>query len=406
MRMACGKLAATTVAVGVLLGSSLSSPANAAVEQDDQAEQTYVELEFAHPVSLESALTLTDGDGIRVEGYRFESSSIAGDFWPDAGLSAEDFLAEIAAATGTAPEVVGAYVDSADHAKRAPEVGPFADAPLGAELPVYVAPPGDPVVMSEDLSPASTEGEAPGDVGPLAVNETWQPTTAEAMVTPSGTTLAIRAKYNWYGTNPFASPTRMADHWGMEFQFDFYTKARPHQGPPPTLYGKRPYCGTTTPSYKDWAAASTRPFSWFAWVISGNSQIVAPNGLGLYGDFNDLSDPCTVSTIAVGMAFPRAMPHSTAGTNQLALAMYPKKGDDVQSVLGAIVQPVSRTHCERYPNMPLMDCMGVAPGTYPGPGRSENRMVLNSVNGRKAPSLCWYSPNYGDSPAQLWSCTQ
>ena len=125
----------------------------------------------------------------------------------------------------------------------------------------------------------------------------------------------------------------------------------------------------------------------------------------MYGDFNDLSDPCNVSTIAVGMAQPSMMPNSY-GSNFLSLYLYPLRGDDAQSKIGAIVQPVSRQHCESNPTMPLMDCMGVTPGTYPGPGSSNSRMVLNDARGKVAPDLCWYSGEFGNSAAALefWDC--
>ncbi|MDQ1206082.1 SIR2 family protein [Microbacterium sp. SORGH_AS_0862] len=85
--------------------------------------------------------------------------------------------------------------------------------------------------------------------------------------------------------------------------------------------------------------------------------------------------------------------------------IHPLKGEDAQSTVGAIVQPVSRTWCELNPSMPLTDCMGVTPGTYPGPGSTSSRMVLNNEPPRKAPNLCWYSPNFGNDPASTWSCT-
>ena len=227
------------------------------------------------------------------------------------------------------------------------------------------------------------------------------------MIAPVGSSnIGITGKYSWWGLDPYASPLVMADHWGMEFQFDFYTTVRPNLDPYGGGYlGVRPFCGTTAISYKDWAVASTDPYTWVAMVITGPDQVIAPAGLGMYGDFNDLSDPCDVSTISVGMAAPWEMPNS-CGNNYLSISYYPKKGADAQSTVGAIVQPVSRAYCEAHPDMYLMDCMGVTGGTYPGPGTTYSRLVLNNNRGLRAPSLCWWSGGFGldSSQFQVWDC--
>ena len=163
--------------------------------------------------------------------------------------------------------------------------------------------------------------------------------------------------------------------WGLEFQFDFYTTNRGVVGDEniPNL-GVRPWCGVIGTGYKDWAVASNRPFSWYAFVISGSNLILAPATLGLYGDYNDLSDPCTVSSIAVGMADPHQMTSDSSGNNHLKLSMFPAKGMDSQSRVGAIVQPVT------------------------------SRMVLNAANNNFAPDLCWYSAGFGTIPAVVSTC--
>jgi hypothetical protein len=390
LALACVTPQAASAAAG-----STAGLASAEASSGEAPSPTFTEVGFAHPVSLDSALTVSDALGTDVVGYHFTSDTIVGDFWPDAGMSSDEFLAQIDAGTGTAPEIVSVYVP-ADEVSEVQRRGVY-DV-LGADLPVFDAPDPDLSLMTgpERDESRGTAARAPGD--------TWQPVDAEAQVTDSGSNLAITAKYSWWGLSPFAAPVVMADHWGMEFQFDFYTIMRPHLGGEyPAFYGRRPFCGNTYEYYKDWAAASTRPYNWYAYVISGPDYIVAPGTLGLYGDFNDLSDFCTVSTIAVGMAQPKAMPDSY-GDNFLTINMYPLRGNETKSTLGAIVQPVSRNHCEQNPSMPLMDCMGVTPGDYPGPGPKTSRMVLNNVNNNKAPNLCWYSANFGTTAADIWSC--
>ncbi len=173
---------------------------------------------------------------------------------------------------------------------------------------------------------------------------------------------------------------------------------------PEATSSTRPWCGTFGNEYKSWAAASNSPFDWFGWVIAGQDTVVAPGSIGLYGDYNDLSDPCTVSSIAVGAADPWQIPSTVAGTQDLMLTMYPNRGTDASSKIGSLVQPVSRDWCQRNPSMPLTDCMGVTPGSYPGPGPSSSRPVLGDWRNMRAPELCWTSQNYGNDAPIFWDC--
>lgn len=411
-------LAAGAAIFAVIASALIASPATAqSVSPDDGLDPdeqipTFAEVPFAHAVSLESALSITEVDGIQVDGYHLVSDTLVGDYWTSGGLTVDQFLTEVQNVTGTAPEVSAAFVDGqALEQLNSAQRGVSSDRVIGRDLPVFDAPDADPekvaLVGASRAADERVEPEAESSSSTAAYERTWVPNDATAQVQSfSSTNLAIVGKYSWYGLNPFASPIVMADHWGMEFQFDFYTQMRPnlYNNPLPWGYGKRPHCGSTSTLYKDWAAASTRPYNWFGWVIDGQNMVAAPGSMGLYGDFNDLSDPCDVSTIAVGMAAPWNMPSTLGGTNELDLRLYPLRGEDSSSRLGAIVQPVSRSFCESNPTMYLMDCMGVTPGDYPGPGQSGNRMVLNQANGWHAPNLCWYSGNFGNDLAQWWGC--
>ncbi|MDQ1217636.1 hypothetical protein [Microbacterium arborescens] len=375
---------------------------DAGVEQEGLTESAFTELPFAHPVSLEDATTVTNADGVEISGYRLLSDAMAGDYWPGGALTLDQFLEEVARHTGTVPEVVGAYVDAGSHDAR---VNALRSEPmvLGAHLPRFDAP--DPVVGAQNANGNRLLRAEIDTAVPRAVaNPTWWPVDAAARVTTMGDKIAIRGQYAWYGSDPYASPLQMADGWGMEFQFDFYSTFRdlPFGYIPPPGFGTRPICGHS--DYKDWASASNREFTWFAQVLSGTSVVVAPGALGLYGDYNTITDPCDVSTVAVGMADPWQMPHDIGGMNQLDLYMYPSRGQESTSVLGAIVQPVNRDWCERNSSMPLTDCMGVTPGDYPGPGPKTSRMVLNNANKNRAPNLCWYSGGFGLQSAQIFTC--
>lgn len=352
---------------------------------------------------------MTEDASLPILGYHFESDSITGDYWNDSEMSVDEFLGDIAEQTGTAPEVIGAYVDGADYEDRASMSRSSAPRVLGADLPEFDAP--DAVAPAASSLPESSrtsqsEVDLPGALAvSAAAPRTWQPTSAEVQIRSMGSKLAIVSKYTWYGSNPFAAPHVMADKWGMEFQVDFYTTNKGARGDKlrPNL-GTRPWCGVSDASYKNWAAASNRPFDWFGWVASGQNTVVAPGSIGLYGDYNDLSDPCEVSSIAVGAADPGRIPSTVASTQQLLITMYPNKGTDTTSKIGALVQPVSRDWCESHRNMPLTDCMGVTPGTYPGPGPASSRPVLGDWRNKRAPDLCWVSQNYGIDPPIIWNC--
>ncbi len=302
--------------------------------------------------------------------------------------------------TGTAPEVVAAYVEGAEYAAALQRRGvSLEEVKLGAELPLFDAP-------AATVPASGFETQRDTDVVARAGGETWQPRSAQVIIKDIGPYLEIDAQYSWWGLDPFAAPFIINDGWGMEFQVDFYTTNRGVFGDENMPnYGQRPYCGVIGDQFKDWAAASNRPFNWFGWVISGTSTVLAPGGVGLYGDYNDLSDPCTVSSISVGAADPGAIPDTAGGTEELRITMYPSKGMDATSVVGSIVQPVNRHWCEVNPTMPLTDCMGVTPGTYPGPGPAGSRLVLNDGKGWRAPNLCWYSGNFGIDPSSQFSCS-
>ena len=188
---------------------------------------TFSEISFAHPVSLESATTVARAAGLPVEGYRFESDSIVGNFWLDGGLTVEEFLAEVRKETGTAPEIVTAYVDGEAFTDKREQSRGLGDVVLGADLPVYDAPD---AVVPTDRGPAersSTAQLSPVVASSAAAGDTWQPNDAQVMITDMGQNLSISSQYSWWSLDPYASPLVMADHWGMEFQVDFYTNNRP-----------------------------------------------------------------------------------------------------------------------------------------------------------------------------------
>lgn len=392
----------------ITIASFAAGSSAVAVERSEyvSGETTISLVDFDHPVSLPDAATIRTANSQDVIGYRFDSDSMVGDFWVDTNQSLASFLEDVETKTGTVPEVTGAYLEVPQSGKEGDRLRHENDAVvIETGLPEFDAPDASPeaglleVRGNEDGSRAESSS-----VTARANTNTWRPNDAEGMVEDLGASVMITAKYSWYGVDPFASPLETADHWGMEFEFSFHTAMRTPIVPAAPPY-VRPNCGRD--DFKDWAAASNRYFNWFAMVAYGQDFVYAPGALGLYGDYNDLWDECTRTSVSVGMAVPHAMPSSIVGTNHLTIVMYPDRGQDTQSRLGANIQLVERYTCEQFPSIALTDCMG-GNVSYQYPSGSVSRMVLNAFpSGRPAPfapNYCWYSGNFGNDAAQPWDC--
>lgn len=362
-------------------------------------EVSFEETPLDHPISLESAMTLRTAYSEAVLAYRFESDTIVGDFWRSSNQSAEDFLSHIEHTLRTAPEVVAVYTladTSEKAATRSTRV-------LATDLPIFDAPTGQIPESAMNVNPRVSIGEGSRPQA-LAANERWDPNQAFVDMYRTGETVTIHEQYGWLSVDPFNAPYLLADHWGMEFQVDFHTTLRPpptHYPIPPN-YGSRPYCGWG--DYKDWASVSNDVFNWYGLVSTSSGQIMAPGIMGLYGDYNDLLDECTRSSISVGLANPDAFPSVTqTGTQFLHLYLFPDRGQDDQSVVSGVVQAVDRGWCESNPSMPLTDCMGVLQQTYPGPGPGY-RPTLSASRGWTAPPLCWFSEEFGNVASATYEC--
>lgn len=370
-----------------------------------EIEPTLQIISFDHAVDLPSATTIRSAYGAPVLGYHFESDFAVGDYWLGTEQSLDDFLANMSEMTGTSPEVVGAFVRPDALARSSRSAGPGGQPPtLATGLPRYSAPAASPAPSFVEMSK-----EASDSVLPLSTRSTtdrWDPDTAEVRIEDQGDTVSITQKFYWTSLDPYATVYNMPDHWGMEFQVDFYSSHELRVLPvPPVGYGTRPICGED--DYKDWASASNREFNWYALVIDSTDNYVYPPGdIGLYGDYNDLFDACTRSTVAVGMAQPLAMPYSSYGSNEIAISMFPDRGQEETSVVGATVQVVERKPCEDHPDIALTDCMGVNEGAqWPGPG-SNARPVLDHGRGWRAPDLCWASAGFGTrQDPYVYSCS-
>jgi hypothetical protein len=403
--------AAAIAAVGLAASPAFAAPTEPSTNDTPDAvtAESAQRVPFDHAVSLPDAVTINSAFGNPVRGYHFESDSIVGDYWIGSAQTLDQFLAETTRLTGTQPEVVAAYVDPealtglAEQSRTSDETRTIV-----TNLPEYDAPPGVP---SDNFAPSAQDAReiAPNttDVAALAANGRWDPHSAEVQIFDAGSFLNIVEKYTWGGPmNINDMIYNMPESWGMEFTIDFYSANRAWPpGTPVNFPGKnyRPSCAD--PSYKDWAAASNREFNWFAMVLDDYDYVYAPDELGFYGDYNDLSDECTRSSVSVGLAAPWRMPSSMGGTQDVMLSLYPNRGQASTSPIGAVIQAVERSTCEYQVRIPLTDCMGANVNiAWPGPGAA-SRGVLSSTRSWLAPNACWFSGNFGDDIPQRWECT-
>ena len=316
-------------------------------------------------------------------------------------MSVEEYLESIEKTVGTQPEVVGAYtvVTQEESSRLLSERG--AEAPLVTGLPEFRAPLGR-ALQATSLEKASEISMAAADAAP----DTWAPDFANIQIYDlTTTTVQIVESYGWFQTDPYNSPNVMADHWGMEFQLDFYTAPRAWPPGTPSFPNKdqRPNCAGD--DYKDWASVSNEPFDWYALVYVDEGTLFTPTNLGLYGDYNDLFDECTRSSVTVGMANPQVFPCGVNCYQNMDLYLFPDRGQDDASTTGGLIQVVDRYMCEQATTMPLTDCMGATQywGDYPGPGEP-SRALLNPDRGWQAPDLCWMTENFGNWDPFRFSC--
>lgn len=397
------------IAASVLIpifGAAGPASASASVDVTDNTTQERRALTpFDHPVSLEDAATVESAYGREIIGYAVSSDSVVGDYWLNSAQTIEDYLREIEATIGTQPEVVGAYTMVPDNAAQR---SAGAEAPLSTGLPEFQASPGE-LLRSPRLGSVgvvnAVNAEQRQSMLSAKVDEdgTWAPNSATIQIYElTSSTVQIVQSYGWYNSNPFNAPYLLQDGWGMEFQLDFETSMRalPAGYPIPPTYGYRPWCGW--PDYKDWASVSNSEFNWYALVYVDGATLYTPADLGLYGDYNDLSDQCTRSTVGVGMAQPQIYP-SANSAQFLDIYLFPDRGQDSTSVVSGNVQIVDRGACESAPAVPLTDCMGVLLQTYTGPGGG-SRTVLNADRGWRGPDLCWMSDNFGLWDPFSYSC--
>lgn len=393
--LAIGSLAVATALSGgtAAVGATGVQAGSAPLEvPDGTVVEVPILTELTHPVSLADALAWagTARGANPVEGVRFESDTVVGEYWMTEDRTPEAFLKAFKEDTGTEPEVVGLLSF---------ESVPYEDVLAGriatetAEIPaeVFSAPP---ATLSEDsLEQRRGEEERPPSSERLAPGDTWVPRDAYSYITKSAAfpnSVQIKQTYQWFGLNPFSYPGKMPNHWGAEFGVDFYTDLPQYQA------GTRPSCW---PGWEESTAATNDAFTWWVMVSNGTEYVMDPGPIGFYGDYFDLLDECYRTSIAVGAADPRAIPDDPTGggTQWISITILATKGNAATSRIGGNVQALERYTCEQTPSAPLTTCMGLDTNrAWPGPG-VRSQLTKNVSPAWLAPDRCWYTPDFGSA---------
>jgi len=125
--------------------------------------------------------------------------------------------------------------------------------------------------------------------------------------------------------------------------------------------------------------------------------------LGVYADYNDLSDECKKNSIAIGVKNPTLMGKSLSGDSGLTTEIWAPRGTEPSSHISGTVQAVSAKSCNTGLGvfMALTDCMGLTnisthwaghpTGNYHRPTLGEHRNYF------VAPAKCWLTGSYGNT---------
>jgi hypothetical protein len=151
----------TTLVAVVPLTHQAFIPAARVIDQplDDTVVDVPVMTELTHPITLQDALSFISTARLssEVEGFRFESDTVVGEYWMTDNLSPEAFLRAFDEDTGTAPQVVGLL--SLESVRLSEAVDVKAPGTIAVAAEEYLAPaakmPVDVVATLSDSAPRS-----------------------------------------------------------------------------------------------------------------------------------------------------------------------------------------------------------------------------------------------------------
>lgn len=314
---------------------------------------------------------------------------MVGEFSPQTGLPAEEYVEYTIKNFGTAPEVIGLIINKKYPKGIESSVAlqtlwrSSAETPIKAPFPKFQSD-NHPVLTEAVTPPASRSQNGPGY---------WAPEQAEFSIRNYGTNQAVFNHSYWWvgGESPANIPRNSATGWGAEFEVNLFND----QGT-----DTRPFC--LDPNYKDLFWAKNYGWSWS--VLKPNYTSANLSALGAYADYNDQTDDCDRNSIAIGLRYPQNIQYSN-GTYGILINVIAPRGTKTASMLSSEVALVWDGFCTSALGslMAFTDCMGGYPGTWTGPGLSY-AMTLNISNEWIVPAKCWLTYDYGASKIQFTPC--
>lgn len=400
------KVLTCAIATALLVAGGISSVSATEVEarkvsptpSPEETGVNRVYLDLDHGLNLMNAEKVAAGLSEEVVGYRFENGNVVGEYSPDSSLSHAQFLELFLTDYGTEPLVTQLVVEreasSDDTGLKRTQI-----APLGADLPAASPPAVEYGGGLLDRNKQTNAAKSAPAAATLAASPDWRPDQTNHGIFAAGGTPFFGQQFTWQGNG---LQTNLPSNVGLEFEINQVNNSvfAP--------YNKRPACFDN--QYKDRHWAKNYNYTWIATDWFGSSSAAA---MGAYADYNDLSDACGVSSIAVGLREPKALT-STGGAyamTTLDLVIYAPAGLASSVAFSGNVQAVSEHYCTASSlgqNMSNTDCMGVTEiqQTWAGyPAGTYNRGTLNITNGWTLPMRCWSTDNKGLSlyPSSCYS---
>lgn len=386
------------LSIGAMLAGSFGAPALAVDEVPAQTtaapkpETTRLTLPLSHSTDLKSALTITEAIETPVIAYAFDNAMVVGEFSPLTGISTTEYLELFHTEYGTSPEVTGVVVEMPT--ERAETIQTErSQIDLGAELPEFDA---EPVVFGGETLERKLASEAASDDDGFSAKTAgdWRPDSTTHNIMPFDGYAMFAQVFTWTHGGVYSLP----DLIGLEFEIN---QDNPGVATPQNI---RPACFDSDYKKRFWAQNQN-----YSWSVT---DYMSPNAasFGAYADYNDLSDLCRTSSIAIGLRYPQNLTGATFGATGLETKLdtfiLAPRGFSSSVAFSGNVQAVSSFHCVNLPAMTLTDCMGVYPvtSTWGGyPSGNYNRGTLAAHRGWTIPSKCWITWNHG-SDYQQQSC--
>lgn len=363
----------------------------AVVDNSYVKESREIEVMFSQPLSLTDAIELTRDATPRPIAYRFDNGQVVGEYSSGGGYNVDEFLNFFLNDYGTEPRVVSyKAVETVNEAWNEAREGGLLEA---SAMKTFAPPPvkfgGSIVERNAMISAHAPESPLEASMSlQSSVPSDWRPDSTNHGIFQVSGFAFFGQQFTWQGNGLYTLPNQI----GLEFEIN---QDRADLAAPNNL---RPFCLDTNYKTRHWA--QNQNYSWVATDWFGSSPST-DTWIGAYADYNDLTDLCRTSSIAIGLRYPKDLTPAGGQVNQttLDLVVSAPRGAANSNQFSGNVQAVSSLHCIETGNwMAYTDCMGVTPiqSVWGGsPSGVYNRSTLNASRQWTIPARCWstYSIN-------------